>query len=286
MTEQDKTDDDDYTPLEYLAVLPIDFSMNPPEDVNVESVCIALSTHPDVFVRRNAILGFGHLARVTRKLNEALVKPIIEAALFDKEPSVRGIADDAMDDIEHFLGWKFTRTHLPAIPPAPRYIRTETAYRVYLVMDEESNILVERHDLPGVIAPSDKFAPDPRGLSHGYAWRLPGFSLMRPLSPKAAKLEALWEERIEILSLDDSSFFNESAIVQSLTLTGVEDHKYLDWLEIKCRAYQSDHDDIVWPPDEGIAQRWLTAEEFMEGFPVGAHDRYVYALFGTFMDQR
>jgi len=286
MTEQDQTKDDDDTPLEYLALLPIDFSMNPPEDVNVESVCIALSTHPDVFVRGNAMTGFGHLARVTRTLNEAMVKPILEAALHDKEPSVRGKAGAAMDDIENFLGWKFKRTELPAMPPAPRYIRTATAYRVYLIMDEDSNILVERHDLPGVIAPSDKFAADPRGLSHGWEWRLPGFSLMRPLSPKAQKLEALWTERRRKVWLNESNTFDESAIVQSLTLKGAEDHEFRDWLEIKCRAWLCDRADNPWPADEGIAQQWLTEEKFMEGFPVGAHDRYVHALFGTFMDQR
>lgn len=286
MSDQEQTKDDDYTPLEYLALLPVDFSMNPPEDVNVESVCVALSTHPDAFVRGNAMIGFGHLARVTRKLNKTLVKPILEAALHDKEPSVRGKADDAMDDIEHFLGWKFRRTELPAMPPAPRYIRTTAAYRVYIVMDEESNILVERHDLPGVVAPSDKFAPDPRGLSHGYEWRLPGFSLMREISPKAQRLDELWNVRRRKVWLNESNTFDESAIVRSLTLAGADDHAYLDWLEIKCRAYLCDRDDNLWPPEEGINQRWLTAQEFMESYPVGAHDRYVHALFGAFMDQR
>ncbi|PQA88250.1 hypothetical protein [Hyphococcus luteus] len=115
MTDQDQTKDDDDTPLEYLAMLPIDFSMNPPEDVNVESVCIALSTHPDVFVRGNAMIGFGHLARVTGKLNKVKVEPILEAALHDKETSVCGKADDAMDDIENCLGWKFNRAELPPL---------------------------------------------------------------------------------------------------------------------------------------------------------------------------
>lgn len=286
MTEQGKTKDDDDTPLDYLALLPIDFSMNPPEDVNVESVCIALSTHPDVFVRGNAMTGFGHLARVTRKLNEAVVKPILEAALHDKEPSVRGKADDAMDDIAHFLGWKFNRAELPPLPAAPKYIRTKTAYRVYLVLDEDSNILVERHDLPGVIAPSDKFAPDPRGLSHGYEWRLPGFSLMRPLSAKAQKLDALWKARRRQPWLNESNEFDERAIVQSLTLKGADDHDFGDWLEISCRTWLCGRADNAWPPEEGVAQLWLTEEQFMAGFPVGAHDRYVYALFGEFMSQR
>ena len=85
------------------------------------------------------------------------------------------------------------------------------------------------------------------------------------------------------LWLNLSNEFDERAIVQPLTLKGAQDHTYLDWLEINCRAYLCDRVDNVWPPEEGIAQQWLTAEQFMEGFPVGAHDRYVYAVFGEFM---
>ncbi|MEQ8177938.1 MAG: hypothetical protein RIA10_06345, partial [Amphiplicatus sp.] len=110
--------------------------------------------------------------------------------------------------------------------------------------------------------------------------------LMRPLSPKAKALETLWDGRRKKVWLNESNEFDESAIVQSLTLKGADDHKFRDWLEIKCRAYLCNRDDNPWPPAEGIAQRWLTAEEFMEGFPVGAHDRYVHALFDTFMTER
>ena len=283
MTDQEQTKDDDDTPLEYLAMLPIDFSMNPPEDVNVESVCIALSSHSDVFVRGNAILGFGHLSRTLGKLDEKKVKPIIEAALRDRDAFVRGQAHAAMDDIENFLGWTFNRKRPRVSIPAPRSIITKAVYCVCLVLDEESNILVERHDLPGVAAPSDQFAPDPRGLSHGYEWRLPGYSLMRDPPPRAKKLEELWMARQRKVWLNVSNEFNESAIVQALTLEGAEDHKYLDWLEIICCAYLCDRVDNVWPPEEGIAQQWLTEEQFMAGFPVGAHDRYVYALFREFM---
>lgn len=283
MTEQQRTDEDDDTPLEYLARLPIDFSLYLPDDVNVEAICIALSAHSDVFVRGNALIGFGHLARATRHLNEARVKPILEAALHDEEPSVRARADDAMSDIAHFLGWSFSRGELPPLPAAPRYIRTKAAYRVYLVLDEDSNILVERHDLPGVIAPSDKFAPDPRGLSRGYEWRLPGFGLMRDTPPWAKRLEELWTARRRKTWLNTSNEFDERAIVQALMLQPSGDHTYRDWLEISCRAYLCDRADNVWPPEAGIAQKWLSEEEFMAQFPVGAHDRYVYALFGAFM---
>ncbi|MEE2690243.1 MAG: hypothetical protein VX640_01765 [Pseudomonadota bacterium] len=275
------------TALEYLQTLPIALSLDPPDDVDVEAVCVALSAHSDTYVRGNAILGFGHLSRTLRVLDEATVKPIVEAALHDPARFVRGQADAAADDIEHFLGWKIDRARPRVLPPGPREIRTAAVYRVYLIMDEDSNILVERDDLPGAVAPSDRFAPDPRGLSFGYEWRLPGFSLMRPLPPRAQTLEALWEERRKKVWVNESSEFDESAVVRALTLQGAPDHKYLDWLEIRCRAYLlGARGDSPWAPEDGVVQRWLSAEQFMEGFPVGAHDRYVYALFGAFMDQR
>jgi hypothetical protein len=57
-------------------------------------------------VRGNAVLGFGHLARRFRRLDEGVVRPIIENALLDADPYVRGQADAAADDVAHFLGWK------------------------------------------------------------------------------------------------------------------------------------------------------------------------------------
>lgn len=287
MTEKDETQPADAepekSPLDYLRYMPIDLSMYPPDDVIVEAVCISLSAHPDAYVRGNAILGFGHLARTLRKLDEKMVKPIIEAALRDRDAFVRGQAHAAMDDIENFLGWTFNRKRPRVSIPAPRSIITKAVYCVCLVLDEESNILVERCDLPGVAAPSDRFAPDPRGLSHGYEWRLPGYSMMRDPPPRAKKLEELWMARQKKVWLNVSNEFNESAIVQALTHEGAVDHKYLDWLEIICCAYLCDRVDNVWPPEEGLAQQWLTEEQFMAGFPVGAHDRYVYALFREFM---
>ena len=172
-------------------------------------------------------------------------------------------------------------------PGVAREIRTKAAYRVYVVMDEESNILVERHDLEGVMAPSNKFAADPRGLSHGYEWRLPGFSLMQPPTAAATLLDTLWAKRRAKVWLNESNLFNESAIVQALTLSGAADHQYLDWLALNCRAYLlSQRSDNPWPATNGVSQRWLTEQQFMADFPVGAHDRYVLALLLNFMTGR
>jgi hypothetical protein len=88
-----------------LIYIPIIVSLSPPDCEWAEALCVRLSTHSHFNVRGNAILGFGHLARVCRHLNEAIVKPLIQAALHDEHPYVRAHASDAADDIEQFLGW-------------------------------------------------------------------------------------------------------------------------------------------------------------------------------------
>ena len=74
-----------------------------------EDVCVRLAAHKHENVRGNAILGFGHIARIDRRLTEATVKPLIEVALEDESAYVRGQAEGAKDDIKHFLRWKFKR---------------------------------------------------------------------------------------------------------------------------------------------------------------------------------
>lgn len=74
-----------------------------------EGICLRLSSHEHFNVRGNAILGFGHIARIHKKLNETKVKPVIEAAMNDQSDYVRGQADAAADDVEFFLKWKLDR---------------------------------------------------------------------------------------------------------------------------------------------------------------------------------
>jgi len=97
-----------------LLFVPIVVSLSPPDCLWAENVCVRLSSHPHFNVRANAILGFGHLARIHCPLNEAVVKPLIQAALEleDEHPLVRGHATDAADDVEQFLGWKIERSRL------------------------------------------------------------------------------------------------------------------------------------------------------------------------------
>lgn len=72
-----------------------------------ENFCVQLSNHEHFNVRGNAILGFGHIARIHRKLNEKRVKPIIKNALKDENEYVSGHANDVVDDTKHFLKWKY-----------------------------------------------------------------------------------------------------------------------------------------------------------------------------------
>lgn len=72
--------------------------------------CITLAGHPDPVVRGNAILSFGHFARRFRCAHKNLVEPLIEAALHDKNPYIRGQAESAADDINQFCTWKVQKT--------------------------------------------------------------------------------------------------------------------------------------------------------------------------------
>lgn len=72
------------------------------------SVCMRLASHRHVSVRGNAILGLGHLARRCGRL-DAAARDIIETGLRDADPYIRGQAEAAADDVQHFLHWKITR---------------------------------------------------------------------------------------------------------------------------------------------------------------------------------
>jgi len=91
-------------PAELLYV-PIVVSMDPPDFEWAQGICIRLAAHSDHTVRGNAILGFGHLARTCRRLDESVVRPLIESALHDTHRYVRGQAFSAADDVKHYLKW-------------------------------------------------------------------------------------------------------------------------------------------------------------------------------------
>lgn len=59
-------------------------------------------THHDVWVRRNAATALGHVARLSGNLDIDSVVPALRALLSD--PDVGGYAEDALSDIEVFMG--------------------------------------------------------------------------------------------------------------------------------------------------------------------------------------
>jgi hypothetical protein len=68
----------------------------------VHSACVKLSSHLDEVVRGNAILGFGHLARLFGRLGEE-APAIVKRGLADESAYVRGQAYAAAGDLQHFL---------------------------------------------------------------------------------------------------------------------------------------------------------------------------------------
>ncbi|MBL8626964.1 MAG: hypothetical protein JNK64_37090 [Myxococcales bacterium] len=66
-------------------------------------MCVTLSGHRDEYVRGNAILGFGHLARLFGKVSPGDER-IVRAGFTDTSGHVRGHARSAADDIRMFAG--------------------------------------------------------------------------------------------------------------------------------------------------------------------------------------
>lgn len=98
-----------------------------------EDVCLRLAAHPRANVRGNAVLALGHLARIHGRLGRGRALPVLEAALADADEYVRGQAHAAVDDVEHFLGWRTSRPNPlrdwmeGGLPTGVGFRRNETA---------------------------------------------------------------------------------------------------------------------------------------------------------------
>ncbi len=68
----------------------------------IQDTCLNLLNHPDAGVRAIAITCLGHVARIHRQLDTERVVPILTR--FKSDPQLGGRAEDALDDIAHFLG--------------------------------------------------------------------------------------------------------------------------------------------------------------------------------------
>ena len=72
--------------------------------------CLRHATHPDPNVRGCAMTGLGHLSRRFRGFSDpAAIASALTQALSDRDASVRGHADDAADEFEHFAGGQIRR---------------------------------------------------------------------------------------------------------------------------------------------------------------------------------
>jgi len=71
-----------------------------------QEVSVVLSEHPDEYVRGNSMRGFVYTAMTHQKLEKNIVKPVLLRALKDPSEWVRGCAQEAIDDINRFLGWR------------------------------------------------------------------------------------------------------------------------------------------------------------------------------------
>lgn len=78
-----------------------------PDPAWAVGISLQLVTHPHYNVRGNAVLALGHIARLHGWLPRDEAQAALEAGLQDPDEYVRGQADDATSDVEHFLGWRF-----------------------------------------------------------------------------------------------------------------------------------------------------------------------------------
>jgi hypothetical protein len=69
----------------------------------LQDVCSRLSEHEDEIVRGNAILAFGHIARLFGEVSKPGIERV-RGGLQDPSSYVRGQANAAASDLEHFLG--------------------------------------------------------------------------------------------------------------------------------------------------------------------------------------
>ncbi len=167
----------------------------------------------------------------------------------------------------------------------PRDFKTAFAARVYLISDEDIRFLFERAIPGGDCTPPRDFAPDPLGLAHADQWRLPAFSLNRPLSEDEEAMDAAWDADFKKTCITEASYYYESLLVQTVTSTA--EHPILSWVELRARCY------VAWRPNElplnpapGVERRFFTMDELMsDAHNISSHSRYIFLRLNDFMSQ-
>lgn len=167
----------------------------------------------------------------------------------------------------------------------PQDFKTAFAARVYLISDEDIRFLFERSIAGYDNAPAHAYAPDPLGLAYAKQWRLPAFSLDRPLTEQEAAMDAAWHKAFKETCITEASYYNENLLVQSVETTA--QHPALSWVQLCARCY------VAWRPEElplkpapGIERRFFTMEEMMsDANNISSHSRYVFLRLNDFMSQ-
>ncbi len=106
LTKEDAKQIIAWNDIERLRTVPLSLSLYSDNLYWAIGQCINLASHSDPIVRGNAILSFGHFARRFHCAHRKLVEPLIQSALKDKNKFIRGQAETAADDIDHFCTWK------------------------------------------------------------------------------------------------------------------------------------------------------------------------------------
>lgn len=70
----------------------------------VQEKCLLFARHSSPEIRGLAVTCFGHIARIHRVLDMEKVLPVLESLL--KDPEIGGRAEDALDDIDTYVGFK------------------------------------------------------------------------------------------------------------------------------------------------------------------------------------
>jgi hypothetical protein len=92
--------------VERLVTLPIDLGFNHENWRFIQDVCVRLSNHHDWRVRANSLLGLSYAARFRGRVEKNVIKPVLLRALKDSNADVVSTARDAIEDINHLMGWR------------------------------------------------------------------------------------------------------------------------------------------------------------------------------------
>jgi HEAT repeat protein len=68
-----------------------------------EELVYKLIDHSDALVRSNAMLSLSHIARVHGTLDRQRAIDVLRVARNDRDESVRSQAEDALEDVQHFI---------------------------------------------------------------------------------------------------------------------------------------------------------------------------------------